>query len=125
MATKIQASLPPTVPLLPPPAADPDHPNVLPLPEPPAGISLTSLFGAAPSQHHQTLHELYAAQIATIIWNVESEGPLNVARRDVLVGISLKKTVMADVDGSATYLNEVERKVFREVMGMLYEVLRS
>jgi len=110
---KIQATIPATTPLLPAPLLDPTRPNDQPLPPPPAAIQLTPLLGNAPSEHMQTLHSLYASQIATIVWTAESEGSLEVHRRDVVVGIALRKS-----DGG-----DGERKVFVGIMALLRDLL--
>lgn len=68
----------------------------------------------------QTLHSLYAAQIATIIWTAESEGVLEVDRRNVIVGIALQKSEGGDSDG----LSEQERNLFVGVMEMLRDSLK-
>lgn len=118
---KIQASIPATTPLLPALGPDPAQPNVRPLPPPPAAIQLTPLLGNAPSEHIQTLHSLYTAQIATIIWTAESAGAMEIDRRNVVVGIALRKS-----DGDADEgLSEKERMVFLDVMDMLRELLAN
>ncbi|KAF7323043.1 hypothetical protein HMN09_00084200 [Mycena chlorophos] len=107
----IQASIPDTTPLLPP--ASPDD-----LPEPSPAIQLTPLLGQAPSEHMHTLHSLYAAQIATIVWFAASNNPLDITRRSVIVGIALRKT-NADPDET---LSEHERAIFGGVMKMVSEI---
>ncbi|KAJ6630881.1 hypothetical protein B0H10DRAFT_1983591 [Mycena sp. CBHHK59/15] len=103
----IQAAIPDTTPLV-PPIQDPSQPNLEALPEPPPAIQLTSLLGNAPSQHVQTLHSLYAAQIATIVWTAGSNSSLEVSRKSVIVGIALRKS-----DGNdGTGLTGNERSVF-------------
>jgi len=119
VGTLIQAKIPATTPLLPAPLPDPAHPNHHPLPPPPAAIQLTPLLGNAPSEHMQTLYSLYASQIATIVWTAESEGPLEVHRRGVVVGLALRK--LDSNDGQQ--LTEGERRVFVGVMGMLRDLL--
>jgi hypothetical protein len=66
-----------------------------------------------------TLHSLYAAQIATILWTAEFDGPLEVDRRNVVVGIALRKSDGAGSDE----LSQEEREVFRGVMDMLRDSL--
>ncbi|KAJ7097821.1 hypothetical protein B0H15DRAFT_822845 [Mycena belliarum] len=114
----IQATIPDTTPLF-PAVQDPDQPNLQPLPEPPASIQLTPLLGNAPSPHTHTLHCLYAAQIATIIWAAGSSNPLEVSRTGVVVGIALRKS---DGDDD-TNLSESERSVFTGVMTMVLELV--
>src|SRR5882672_11438681 len=106
--------MPSTTPLLPAPPPDPSDPYCHPLPPPPSAIQLTPLFGSAPSEHMQTLHSLYTAQIATIVWTAESDGPLEVDRRNVVVGIALRKSDGAGDGG----LSLQEREVFKGVMDM-------
>jgi len=120
IGTLIQASIPSTIPLLPAPPPDPSEPQVQPLPLPPAAIQLTPLFGSAQSEHMQTLHSLYAAQIATIVWTAESEGPLEVVRRNMVVGIALRKS---DGTSDGNGLSQQEREVFVGVMNMLRDAL--
>ncbi|KII88402.1 hypothetical protein PLICRDRAFT_175996 [Plicaturopsis crispa FD-325 SS-3] len=115
----IQATIPPTVPLLPAPAPDSGNPNIQTLPPPPAAIQLTSLLGGGPTEHMQTLHSLYASQIATIVWTAESQGPLEVDRKAVVVGVALRKSEGDESGG----LSESERDVFLGVMSMLNELL--
>jgi proteasome assembly chaperone 3 len=67
----------------------------------------------------QTLHSLYAAQIAMIIWTAESDGPLEVDRRNVVVGIALQTSDGAGSDD----LSQEEREVFMGVMDMLRDSL--
>jgi len=102
----IQATLPPTAPLLPP----------LPgkLPEPSLTTVLTPLFGAPPSEHLHDLYSLYANQIAAIIWTAEGAAGL---RRPVVVGIALQRR--KDEEGQG--LTERERALFEGVMGMVVE----
>ncbi|KAF8163365.1 hypothetical protein B0H34DRAFT_795083 [Crassisporium funariophilum] len=115
----IQATLPPTVPLL-PPSADPSQPNKLLLPEPSPAIQLTPLLGSAPSEHLQTLHSLYASQIATIIWSEELQRGLESSRRSVVVGLAFSNSSNRDL-GSM----QVERDVFEGVMSMVQDLLES
>ncbi|KAF7304822.1 hypothetical protein MKEN_01196300 [Mycena kentingensis (nom. inval.)] len=104
----IQAAIPNTIPLAPP--ASPNE-----LPEPSPAIQLTPLLGNAPTPHMQTLHSLYAAQIATIMWTTAS--PLDVTRRSVVVGIALKPSQSDDET-----LSQRERDVFAGVMSMVAEI---
>ncbi|KIK49199.1 hypothetical protein CY34DRAFT_797138 [Suillus luteus UH-Slu-Lm8-n1] len=99
----IQASIPLTTPLL---SAQED--SLFPVPS--AAIQLTPLLGGASSEHLQTLHSLYAAQIATIIW-VEEAKKMAVDRRSVVVGIALR-----DAD---------ERKIFHGVMDYIGRLIRE
>ena len=65
----------------------------------------------------QVLHSLYASQIATIIWTLESEGVMEASRRSVVVGIALRKSTQSDGN-----LTEAERETFLQVMSMLREL---
>jgi hypothetical protein len=82
---------------------------------------LTPLLGNAPSEHLQTLHCLYASQIATLLWTAGASNPLEVFRRPVVVGIALRKSNSPD-DGS---LSEDERSVFTGVMSMVQELVAA
>ncbi|KAH8120278.1 hypothetical protein DFH11DRAFT_48603 [Phellopilus nigrolimitatus] len=104
----IQASIPPTAPLLPLLPATDD----VPLVEPPPSIELTPLLGSAPSQYLATLHSLYASHISTLLWTLTAED--GGERRSVVVGLALKRTHVDD--GSHT---------FKGVMKMIVELLRG
>ncbi|KAL0581539.1 hypothetical protein V5O48_000468 [Marasmius crinis-equi] len=118
----IQATIPPTTPLLPAPPPDPLEPNVQRLPPIPTAIQLTNLLGHAPSDHIHTLHNLYASQIAAIIWNAVPDDPgAQIPRKNVVIGIALRKT-KTDDDSSPT---EGEREIFSGVMTMVQEILRK
>lgn len=119
---KIQASLPATTPIQ--PAAEPsaDHPNALALPPPPPGIQVTGLLGSSSSDHQHTLHYLYASQIATIVWTAEGGGALAGPRRDVIIGLALRKSAPSpDDEGS---LSEAERETYNAIMLLLQEILK-
>ncbi|KAI8989686.1 hypothetical protein BD414DRAFT_521970 [Trametes punicea] len=116
----IQAAIPTTMPLLPPPPPDPSNPNALPLPVPPPSIQLTPLLGSAPTERVQTLHSLYASQIATLVWTLEEASVLEADRRPVVVGIALAKP---PEHGESAELSAHDRTVFRGVMDMVRELL--
>ena len=109
------------MPLLPPPPPDPEQPNVVPLPVPPPSLQLTPLLGSAPTERVQTLHSLYASQIATLVWTMEEASVLEADRRAVVVGIALAKTTGAAEDSSE--LSPHDRSVFYGVMGMVRDLL--
>ncbi|KAG1754659.1 hypothetical protein EDB19DRAFT_1626090 [Suillus lakei] len=114
----IQASIPATTPLLSAHDLDEDSDSLTTgLPVPPAAIQLTPLLGGASSEHLQTLHSLYAAQIATIIW-VEEAKRMAVDRRSVVVGIALQR-------GAGDGLDADERKTFHGVMNHLYRLVNN
>ncbi|KAI0707614.1 hypothetical protein C8Q76DRAFT_628244 [Earliella scabrosa] len=116
----IQATIPSTMPLLPPPPPDPSEPNVVPLPIPPPSLQLTPLLGSAPSERIQTLHNLYASQIATIVWTMEEASVLEADRRAIVVGIALAKTT-GPLNSSE--LTPHDRAVFYGVMEMVRELV--
>ncbi|KAL4077094.1 hypothetical protein V8B97DRAFT_1939591, partial [Scleroderma yunnanense] len=111
----IQVSMPSTAPLVASGASDPFDPMDS-LPTPPATIQLQSLLGSTSSEHLQTLHSLYAAQTATLVWLTEDVGS---DRRSIIVGIALRKFSAATVDE----LNEQERRMFRGTMRTLMSML--
>ncbi|KAF9246325.1 hypothetical protein BU15DRAFT_39569 [Melanogaster broomeanus] len=116
----IQASIPPTTPLRSDHASfDSSGPAPEPLPSPPAAIQLTPLFGSASSEHMQTLHSLYAAQIATLVWLAGDEELMGGDRRSVIVGIALAKSQSV----GEQELNEQERKVFHGIMDSLWSLI--
>ncbi|KIY48265.1 hypothetical protein FISHEDRAFT_43754 [Fistulina hepatica ATCC 64428] len=92
------------------------------LPAPSPAIQLTPLLGSAPTAHVQTLHSLYVAQIATLVWTTD---PPFVARRSVIVGLALKgDSAHAGAAGSdGAELSEAERATFSGVMALVREVL--
>ena len=108
------------MPLLPPPPPDPENPNVIPLPAPPPSLQLTPLLGSAPSDRVQTLHSLYASQIATLVWTMEEASVLEADRRAVVVGIALAKT---PAPSDSSELSPHDRAVFYGVMEMVRELL--
>lgn len=118
--TQTQATIPSTMPLLPPPPPDPSQPNVVPLPIPPPSLQLTPLLGSAPSERIQTLHSLYTSQIATLVWTMEGADLLEVDRRPVVVGLALAKTAGP---ANSSELTPQDRKVFYGVMEMVRELL--
>lgn len=99
--------------------SDPTQPNKLILPEPSPAIQLTSLLGSSPSAHLQTLHSLYASQIATIVWTEEALIGLESLRRSVVIGLALYQSQEGD-EGL-----QGEREVFEGVMSMVYDLLRT
>ncbi|KAI0807749.1 hypothetical protein C8Q74DRAFT_1363221 [Fomes fomentarius] len=116
----IQATIPSTMPLLPPPPPDPSQLNVIPLPVPPPSLQLTPLLGSAPSERIQTLHNLYASQIATLVWTLEGASVLEADRRAVVVGIALAK---APDPANSSELTPHDRAMFYGVMNMVRDML--
>ncbi|KAJ3758439.1 hypothetical protein EV360DRAFT_43916 [Lentinula raphanica] len=114
----IQVSLPATIPVA-QSAPDDTELNAPALPPPPTAIQLVPLFGSAPSDRVQSLHNLYASQIATIVWLAQSENPLPMVRKNIIVGIALRKSgKVGDVN-----LTETERRTFYGAMSALQELL--
>lgn len=108
------------MPLLPPPPPDPEYPNVFPLPVPPPSLQLTPLLGSAPSDRVQTLHALYASQIATLVWTMEETSVLEADRRAVIIGIALAKS---SGPSDSSELSSHDRVTFHGVMEMVRELL--
>lgn len=117
--TKIQASIPQTVPLLAQPSPD-EEPNASVLPPPPPSIQLTPLLGSAPTDHLRTLYALYVSQVATIIWIAEAGGLVD-ERRSVIVGLALKKSGGEEDQGLST----AERETFHQVMSMVEDLIKD
>ncbi|WWC94917.1 hypothetical protein V866_001769 [Kwoniella sp. B9012] len=118
-----QASLPPHIPLPPPPKPSSKSINghsspldileILPTPSP--SLTLTPLLGSPPNA---TLYELYITQIATLIfWALEISGQ---GRRNVVVGLSLKTRQRAsEGDDEGEVLDEDERLRYAGVMDLV------
>ncbi|EKM55337.1 uncharacterized protein PHACADRAFT_255891 [Phanerochaete carnosa HHB-10118-sp] len=119
VGTLIEASIPDATLSIPPPAPSTDSSEIL-LPPPPPSIHLTPLLGSAPSEHLQTLHSLYAAQVATLVWTSNAEGMMGGDRRAVIVGIALRPLPGAGDEGSPS---ERERQVFHGVMAAVRSLL--
>ena len=118
---KIQASIPPTAPLLAQPSPDTEEPNISTLPPPPPSIQLTPLLGSAPTDHLRTLYTLYASQVATMIWVAEASGAMDERRCSVILGLALKKSGGEEDQG----LSEAERETFHQVMGMVGDLVKG
>ena len=86
------------------------------LPKPPPAIELSKVFGTAPSDEDDLLYSLYASQIATTVWTSNAEDAIGGERRNVMVGLALKKKV--DSGGL-----EGEREIYMQVMEMVMELL--
>lgn len=113
--------MPSTMPLLPAPPPDTAQPNERPLPVPPPSLQLTPLLGSAPTDRMQTLHSLYASQIATLVWTLEEASVLEADRRPVVVGVALSKSTSEPAQSSE--LSPHDRAVFRGVMEIVRELL--
>lgn len=120
------------LPPMPPPASSHGAPPRNPLaalPRPDPSSVLTPLFGVPPSKHLSYLHDLYASQIAAIVFQKIGGGGdvLAGGLKPVVLGIGLK---MQPKEGPAQTgeedgvgLTEAERKTFAQVMDMVGECL--
>ncbi|QRV99974.1 hypothetical protein RhiJN_27993 [Ceratobasidium sp. AG-Ba] len=111
----IQASIPSSVPLLPPPPPPA-------LPTPPTATTLTPLLGHPPDARSVTLFNLYTAQAAAIAWAKAGQ----LSRRPVIVGLALKRIKSGPVSNDEHDdfdISETERATFKEIMTMLSECL--
>ncbi|TFK30003.1 hypothetical protein FA15DRAFT_663325 [Coprinopsis marcescibilis] len=121
VGNKIQATLLSTAPLFSPEYEPKEH-DPLWIPPPPPAIQLTPLLGSSTSEHQQTLHSLYASQIATVVWYANSQFALDGDRKSVVVGIALKRV---DVEGSGCELSDGERGTFREIIMTIQKIIRE
>ncbi|KAK4055702.1 hypothetical protein OIV83_000248 [Microbotryomycetes sp. JL201] len=91
------------------------------LPPPHPSSTTLSLFGIAPSQKAELLHELYATQIGAIIFATSAPDDDMVAvaglSKPVVVAIALKPSGTDEYDESR--VTEQEREVFGQVMNMV------
>ncbi|BGP31193.1 hypothetical protein JCM10296v2_002957 [Rhodotorula toruloides] len=129
----IQVSPPPsslsTLPPMPPPTHLPSAPLQNPLaalPRPDPSSILTPLFGVPPSPHLSYLHDLYASQVAAIVFRKVGGGDvLSGGMKPVVLGIGLKQRIGGadgeDEDG--VELTQAERETFKQVMEMVGECL--
>ncbi len=108
------------MPLLPAPPPDVAQPNERPLPVPPPSLQLTPLLGSAPTERMQTLHSLYASQIATLVWTLEEASVLEADRRPVVVGIALARSAESS---QSSELSAHDRSIFKGVMEIVRELL--
>ncbi|KAK6909380.1 hypothetical protein I204_01329 [Kwoniella mangroviensis CBS 8886] len=120
-----QASLPPHIPLPPPPKPSSKSINgdsspldileILPTPSP--SLTLTPLLGSPPNP---TLYELHITQIATLIfWALEISGQ---GRRNVVVGLSLRtqrQTSEGQDEDDGEVLDEDERLRYAGIMDLV------
>lgn len=116
---QIQASIPATVPLLPSKSTEDGYPLI----EPSPAIELTSLFGSAPSHHIATLHSLYASHIATLLWTMASQRGDGGDRRNIVVGLALKRS--QEYQGEDARLSAGEQTTFKGVVEMIVELLQG
>lgn len=114
--------MPPAVPL-------PPLPPLPALPPVPPSIALTPLIGQPPSGL-ETLYNLYASQVATLLW--VDEGP-NGPRKPVVVGVALKRSTPPkaidpaeeEEDKPEDPLTEADRDTYQKVMEMVRDTLKT
>ena len=91
------------------------------LPPPDAGCSIVRLLGAAPSATQETLTELYARQIAAIVFAhagaPAAESSSAYEGRTVVVGLALKRRPDEDEIG----IDDQARATFAGIMGMVLD----
>ncbi|GAA5923493.1 hypothetical protein JCM3775_000405 [Rhodotorula graminis] len=127
----IQVTAPPSAltalpPPPPPPQASSSTARTVPRPAPHPSTLLTPLFGAAPSPHIASLHDLYALHVGAAIFarlGAAGEG----AQRPVVLGIGLKRAqrdgaALGDDDDDAG-VTEAEKETFEQVLDMVIECL--
>ncbi|GAA5974675.1 hypothetical protein JCM5350_001242 [Sporobolomyces pararoseus] len=113
------------------PAALPPRPStndsiVSSLPSPHPSLILSPLFGVPPSPHVSALHDLYAAQISSILFEKMSIDTQGMQVKPVVLGIGLKRsqeeeTEEGEFDGG---ISERERETFMQVMEMVKECIQ-
>jgi len=81
------------------------------LPQPPASIVLTPLLGTTPNPHMHTLSNLYASQIATLVWHNDPS-----TRDPVVIGLAMKRGGRESDDPSLT---EGERQAYFSMMALV------
>ncbi|KLO14500.1 hypothetical protein SCHPADRAFT_851115 [Schizopora paradoxa] len=113
----IQATIPSTTPL-PIVQKRKSKSEQLVLPKPPPAVELSKVFGTAPSDEDDLLYSLYASQIATTVWTSNAEDAIGGERRNVMVGLSLRKK-MPNGDP------EREREMYMQVIEMVMELLET
>jgi hypothetical protein len=75
--------------------------------------------GTSPSADHKTVLDIYASQIATLIWSSSS-----VYRSPVVVGLALRKH-SPSTEGDDPATEGGDRDVFFEIMDMVNEALKQ
>lgn len=87
-------------------------------------IEVTQLSGSAQTPHMGTLYSLYATHIATLLWTLNAPQVTNDDdRRNVVVGIALKKSQDASDDDAG--LSIEEQTTYKGLMQMIVEYLRG
>jgi hypothetical protein len=75
--------------------------------------------GTSPSANHKTILEIYASQIATLVW---SSSPAH--RSPVVVGLGMRKQPPSTEEDN-TAIEEDSRDMFFEIMDMVKEALKQ
>ncbi|GAA5889658.1 hypothetical protein JCM8208_001089 [Rhodotorula glutinis] len=134
----IQVTAPPSALTALPPPPPPPHPSsssssttrTVPRAAPHPSTLLTPLFGAAPSPHIASLHDLYALHVGAAVFarlGAAGEG----AQRPVVLGIGLKRAQKdgaarlggGDDDDDEAGVSEAEKETFEQVLDMVVECL--
>lgn len=89
-------------------------------------MTVISVFGAAPSAQQARLHELYALEVATIVFDAAQRAGER-ETRPVLLGIALKlpPPVQSDSerDEDGFEISQVERESFTQSMQMVQQCM--
>ncbi|GAA5858710.1 hypothetical protein JCM5353_008263 [Sporobolomyces roseus] len=123
----IQVSPPPsTLPAaLPSHSSSSDSSALSSLPPPHPSSTLSPLFGVPPSPHVSALHDLYASQIAAILFEKMTRETQGMEVKPVVLGIGLKRSQdLEKEDEEESGISEDERETFSQVMEMLKECIR-
>lgn len=96
-------------------------------------MMVTSVFGAAPSARQARLYELYALEVAAVVFDTAQRAGER-EQRPVLLGIALKLSSQPesrqgadgypDEEEDAFGISQTERDTFNQSMRMLQECLR-
>ncbi|GAA6004669.1 hypothetical protein JCM11491_002187 [Sporobolomyces phaffii] len=100
------------------------------LPPPHPSLVLSPLFGVPPSPHVSALHDLYASQIASNLFDKMSRDTHGLEVKPVVIGIGLKRTrdepdgTDGNGDDDASGISDRERDTFMQVMEMVNECIQ-
>lgn len=125
--SQIQVSPPPST----LPAALPSHSSsfnssaLSSLPPPHPSSTLSPLFGVPPSPHVSALHDLYASQIAAILFEKMTRETQGMEVKPVVLGIGLKRSQDTEKeDEEESGISVDERETFSQVMEMVKECIQ-
>ncbi|GAA5963257.1 hypothetical protein JCM3765_005777 [Sporobolomyces pararoseus] len=97
------------------------------LPPPHPSLVLSPLFGVPPSPYVSALHDLYASQIASILFEKMSLDTQGMGVKPVVLGIGLKRS-QDETEGEGgeelSGISEKERETFMQVMEMVKECIQ-